>query len=877
MRLPVFLLMLSISFIPAMVIAENEPYGALGVLPTPKMMKIVEKRFVLNDNKKPVAFIVMDNDDRRTAIAAQEINDRITSLGGQPLPTVRGIDSAAGLFSGMNTISLMVPGEDRSRDISREIREAMDSVSAKGEQGYAIRFFKGQGKNEAALLAGVGWQGLMHAGSTFRLLIKKEGSTIFATEAQVTDWPDFKFRGLPVWPLPGSFDDFKKYVDWALRYKFNRIYTYTTRKKAPDGFNLPTPEERRYLKQINAYARERGIKINYALTWAVASTSPGGNRDKLQGNVLFNAQYYSWSDDGLLRKRALEIAQFAKETEAESLHFHCIDNYEEGWDERGKNDRARFGNDRAMADANVINIFTREIRRINPGIELQFVVSPYHANIDLAGNERYKTWMTQLTGLIPHDIYLTVAELNRDQTDSWVAAVTQPLVHWINGNAFQWGRYFSTLPAFTKSAYDEGREKDIIIYWEPIGYFNGEVMQLISSEYEWNVDALGNGYVIEEKTGKINITGGRLHSRKEMVNGTDVNSWAWFDGTEEPKPTAGGLLLEACRLEFGEAAAPYMAEFFRNNPVGWRSAALYGQVLRDSMAGKELDASRDQLRKAENALASLKQALDAAKMDSPVREKLKSFLSNTYRQVLLISATNTYSQANQLLMKGLNAEASEIIKNGRNRLAEIRREMEKQGYWSNEALEWLEEGNGKLKTAEDGLKKDHSMNLVKNAGFEERLDPGGHSRDSIPRWSSLGPLEIIQDSHSGRYAVSLTLKPADDFVFMEQAFDVAPGCNGYIEFWLKKDGDFRVIPTLQYWNADHTRGIEDLASKDFPFNTEEQDYRVYIGSFRMPPHVTRAVFKIYADWFGFTPTHDKALCIDDVFVSCISSVEKGYQ
>ena len=57
---------------------------------------------------------------------------------------------------------------------------------------------------------------------------------------QIADWPDFKNRGLPVWPLPGSFDDFKKYVDWAFRYKFNRIYTQRREPKAADGFNLPT-------------------------------------------------------------------------------------------------------------------------------------------------------------------------------------------------------------------------------------------------------------------------------------------------------------------------------------------------------------------------------------------------------------------------------------------------------------------------------------------------------------------------------------------------------------------------------------------------------------------------------------------------------------
>ena len=242
---------------------------------------------------------------------------------------------------------------------------------------------------------------------------------------------------------------------------------------------------------------------------------PDGNRDEYQGAVLFNNQYYTWDEDGLLRKRASEIARFAKETGAESLHFHCIDTYEEGWYERGKNDRTRFGNDRASADANVINIFTEEIRKLNPGIELQFVVSPYHVNFDLPGNEQYKAWMKRLTALIPGDVYLIVAEFNRDQADSWVAATRQPLVHWINGNAFQWGRYFSTLPAFTKSAYYEGRERDVVIHMEPIGHFNGEVMQLVAAEYEWNVNGPGSGFIMEERAGKTGIAGANLHMRDE--------------------------------------------------------------------------------------------------------------------------------------------------------------------------------------------------------------------------------------------------------------------------------------------------------------------------------------------------------------------------
>jgi hypothetical protein len=866
-RFLVFLFILSVFFTSAKVIEGIESPKGTDILPTPKMMELTEKRFVLNDNQKPAAVIIMADDHRTAAIAAQEINDRIRALGGEPLPTVSGDGKAVRYLSGMNTIKLTVGKKGRSGDMPGEVREAVNVVSSKGEQGYAIRFCKGQKEGETAFLVGAGWQGMLYASTTFRLLIKKEGATIFATEAQVADWPDFKNRGLPVWPLPGSFEDFKKYVDWALRYKFNRIYTNATRKKVPDGFNLPTQEERIYLKRINNYAKERGIIINYALNWAVGSASHGGQDDDYYGAVIFKNHYYSWSNNILLRKRAAKIAQFAKDTDAGSLHFHCIDTYEESWDKRGKNDQARFGNDRASADANVISIFTGEIRRKNPGIELQFVVYPYHANFDLPGNERYKTWMTGLTGLIPHDVYLTVAELNRDQTDSWVAVVRQPLVHWINGNAFQWGRYFSTLPAFTKTAYYERRDRDIVIHWEPIGHFKGEVMQLIAAEYAWNVDAPGSGYIIEEKTGKINVSGGDLQYSKETVNGMDVFSWTWYNGTSEPKPTSGDLLLKACRLEFDEKAAPFIADFFKNNPVGWRSPLLFSRVLSDTMAGKELEACSDQFKKTNNALLSLKKALQADN-DSGVRARLNVLLKNTYHQSLAITGATSYYKAMKLSTKGLNSEASQELKNGRDQMAEIKREMERQGIWSNEAPQWYEAGSNRLKIAEASLKKDRSTNLIKNPGFEEQSDPSARSNESVLRWSSVGSMELAKDSHSGKYAANLKLKPSNHFVYIEQLFTVPPDCDGFVEFWIKKDGDFRVIPILQYWNKGHTRRIEDLAVNDFTFNKFVEDYTSYIGRLHLPPHVRQAVFKVYADWFGFVPTQEKALYLDDVFVGC---------
>ncbi len=842
----------------------DEPGKGPDIIPLPKMLELTGKRFVLWDLNKPKATIVLDKNDPKALLAAEEINDRIKIMGGRPLPTgAHASTSTAG-----NRIILGDPQTKELRGILNE--QEIKDISSKGEQAYAIRFCKGEEGGEAVFLSGVGWQGLLHASSTFRLLIKREGAIIFAEEAQVTDWPDFKYRALPVWPLPASYDEFKKYVDWAFHYKFNRIYTYTTRRIVPDGFNLPTKEERHYLKRINNYARERGVIINYALNWAVGTVSSGENNTDYEGTVTFNNHYYTWSDDTLLKKRAAEIAQFAKETEAESLHFHCIDGYEEGWDERGKNDRARFGNDRALADANVINIFTREIRKINPGIELQFVVYPYHVNFDLNGNEKYKAWIKRLADLISKDVYLAVADLSSEQTESWVRIVEQPLVHCVNGNAFQWGRYFSTLPAFARTAYTAGRDRDIILNWEPIGYFSGEVMQLVAAEYAWNVDAPGSGYIKEDGTGKINVTGGDLHYRQETIGGKIIDDWGWYEATREPQETAGALLLKACRLEFGEAVAPYMADFFRNNPVGWRGASLYSQVLTNAMAGKELEASRDQLKKTETALLDLKKALTVVNTNSSTKEKLKGFLKNTYRQSLTITGTTAYHEGRQLLMKGLRAEASEEIRKGRQHLTEIRSEMARGGYWSDDSREWYEEGNGMLKTVEVGARRDASTNLVGNPGFEERSGSINDKKPAIPRWSTYGSLTLDKQAHSGNYAGELMLKPSEKFVLMEQAFKVRPECAGYVEFWLRKAGDFRVIPLFQYWDSSHSKKIEDLAISNFPSGSAVQNYSFYSGRHKFPPYVNEAVFKIYADWYGFSPTQEKTLSVDDVFVGCVS-------
>lgn len=850
--------------------SPGQPIDGIELLPSPKRIETVGLKFLLNENRKAVATIIVAGGDTKHALVAREINSRIEALGGQALPVCTEMRTAFAGPQGPNTIILRYSNEILARPAGHDETDAGGLLAAAGgEQGYAIYFGKRKGEGRRAVITGAGWQGLLHGSNTFRLLIRREGTEIFATEAEIADWPDFQNRGVPVWPLPGSFAEFKRFVDWAFHYKFNRIYTNATRVNEADGFNLPTREERAYLKRINRYAKERGILINYALNWAVEKAARGNVQN--QGTVTFGGQQYTWGNDTLLRKRAMEIARFVRETEAGSLHLHCIDTYNEDWENRSAEDRARFKDDRAAADANVINIFTGEIRRSNPGIELQFVVYPYHANLDLKGNEQHKAWMKKLTASIPKDVYLVVVELNRDQTESWVRTVKQPLVHWVNGNAFQWGRYFSTLPAFTKSAYFEDRNQDIIVHMEPIGYFNGEIVQLVAAEYGWNVNAPGSGCIVEDAADKNRAAkAGDLRYRQETFTGKDINTFGWYDGTTEPQYTARALLLRACRLEFGDKAAPFMVEFFQNNPVGRRNPVLFGSVLREVMAGKELEASRDQLQKAEKALIALKMAFSVVPPDSPTKKRLKSFLTNTYQQSLVIAGTLAALDAKYVSAHGSSPAVSGALRDGRSRLLEIRDEMKKAGLWSTESSAWFEAGNRRIEIVEVGMtRKGLSRNLIVNAGFES--SPRSRvSSEPIQGWSSAGNIILTQESHRGRYAARVVLKPSDQFVLLEQAIQTGRATSCYVEFWLKKDGDFRVIPMMQYRNKNHSERTEVESVEFFPFDTAIRDYTLYDGTIRVPPDADAAVFKIYADWHGFMPTAEKHFDVDDVLVDCYS-------
>ena len=289
------------------------------------------------------------------------------------------------------------------------------------------------------------------------------------------------------------------------------------------------------------------------------------------------------------------------------------------------------------------------------------------------------------------------------------------------------------------------------------------------------------------------------------------------------------------------------------------------------MPGKEPDASLDQLDKTNKAMLSLKNALQAAQEDGRVRKRIENFVENTYRQNLVISGVAASYRAKQLSMQGLSSEAINEIGNGRNRLSGIRREMVKEGYWSDESRDWYEEGERRLNMADTAARKILSQNLIKNPGFEEERNSAGSDKRSVPSWTSVGTVQLTRESHSGMAAASLKLKPSESYVYLEQPFTVAEGCETYVEFWLKKEGEFRVIPILQYWNEDQTKKVEAVAAEDFPFNTAIAEYRHYSGKVRLSPHATQAVFKIYADWFGFTPIREKMLYLDDLFVSCGSN------
>ncbi|MFQ5809117.1 MAG: hypothetical protein ACE5JM_05815, partial [Armatimonadota bacterium] len=363
------------------------------IIPLPKEIRAVGDPVPLE------GFRIVADSDERSQIGASEINERITSLGGQPLPVVALSDT-------LPPGKLIVIAPCTAAGLSLDGLGMKITPDDPGVQGHVIHPV-GEGENLRLFLVGSDSLGTLYAAVTLRQLIIKRGDEILLQPATVRDWPDYKHRlvGVPFsehlrrsWyaivsaerdgdlakarELAHDFVTFQqRYFDWMLRAKINLAWYSTSIRPGDAPEN--TTVVRAALKEVNDYGLARGIESMASDTSAIGTSPADDDNPDFKDVVLHRShkRYFCWSRLEYHERRAKRAAAWLADGGYTGYYLHATDGggwqNPALWNDRCSRCRETYGDDHAKADATVFGIYHREIKRRIPDLKFVAVVYPY--------------------------------------------------------------------------------------------------------------------------------------------------------------------------------------------------------------------------------------------------------------------------------------------------------------------------------------------------------------------------------------------------------------------------------------------------------------------------------------------------------------------
>ncbi len=522
--------------------AEGHPL----IVPRPKVMADGTWDIVVSTTERALSSIVLDSQSPILRVAAAEINKYVIKNGGKELPI---LDRSEWQDNGV-AIHLALGFDDASKRTGFAIEPIRIPAEKRKGQAYIIR-----SKGDDILLLGDGDKGLLYAAVTFCHLLKSSPDGVCAYRTSVDDWPDFQWRGdcevgTAIETRAYLFDakkhktnktyeeEVKDYIDFCLHLKLNLMTVY----KANLVYN-----GKNYREEFVAYAKARGFSVSSAL-YASFFTKDGSKQPDMS---LFNnyltqtaatkadfmehiGRYFAWSNEELLRTMVRE-----KVLPGEDVYFHFPDTGDENWGKRGEQCRKKFGSDRAMADAFVLNTLFDELKNINKtdnGVRIFAVVYPYSPYfVDPVYFKYYEEnvdHFKRLHAQTPIKISFCARECTRSSLEKWLALMPgRPfyLYHEQRNHGIQ---LLATNIRCAKTYYFPDRHEDIISY--KIGVQHWELDTPLAAEYAWNTESPGSAYI------------------------DAANSWEFSLDNKIDKAFIEETLPRTVRFTWGEDAAPLM-------------------------------------------------------------------------------------------------------------------------------------------------------------------------------------------------------------------------------------------------------------------------------------------------------------------------------
>lgn len=548
------------------------------LFPIPKHVEWGRDDLVLADERGPKAEIVIDvSACARTKLGADEISARCAELGGRRLRVDRADRNA------LNGIRVLI-GRAESSLVDGCLKTYAAVFSGKyalsrempGDHGYIIRRFVALDSRRCVLIAGSDEQGTLYGCYSFLQLMRRDGGRVIAVQGDISDFPDFKYRGVAdlyslgasLWHGRGDFPYGKwmrAYIDFLAKRKVNVIRHTPAFPIAKTGED---PWRKYEFAELSEYARKRGVYLWTLNYWNLGTANAGtglvparadcgvavGRRvgDKARGSVGC-----CYGDD-MLRTQAEALTAFGRRFRPRFLGFHCIDSDPCRWRGRGgwwtrrcEVCRAKYGDaDRWRADADLINNAFSAIKEGCEDTLVEATLWPYHARIVTGeweffegSGDAHKQYLEQLLPRIPDEVFITLRECGRPALETWDAVTRghRKFVHYYPYDGFgywtaSWGRDFATW-------HTGNRNDGIVVTGARQVCF--EVAKLITAQYAWSVRTPGYRVCTD---------------RKELreYNGSGKPA-------REPRFVHEALVPLICRSMYGKGAAPYVEKALKAN------------------------------------------------------------------------------------------------------------------------------------------------------------------------------------------------------------------------------------------------------------------------------------------------------------------------
>ncbi|MBE3096950.1 MAG: hypothetical protein IMZ44_07440 [Planctomycetes bacterium] len=618
--------------------------------------------------------------DERSQIGAQEINQRIVSLGGQPLPV-------SGLGDPLPKGRLILLAPCTAKELAAMAEAPRLTPADPGAQGYVIQP-SGSGEDLRLFLIGSDTLGTLYAAVTLRQLIGGRDDRLVVQPAAVRDWPDYKHRcnGAPFSEhLRGNWYAIldaeakgdlakaralaadwvaaqKRHVDWMLRAKINLAWNRTSID--PGDAREKTTVARAALKEVHQYGLARGIEAIDADTTSLGRFPQDKDNADFNRCVLSKShgRYFCWSRLDLHQRRAERAAQWLADCGYRGYYLHATDSGGWAnpalWDDRCEECRRNYGDDHAKADATVFGIYYREIKKRIPDAKFVAVVYPYTGRyldpeyvyrdaaasmgqgdaarkIAEEASAKLVAFLKRLDSLLPPDIYICIRESERKHLDlargAWGA---RPFFLYYEYAFWKgWRPYFITTPLFTRSLYYPTHGD--ILFGNVSGHGWRELTQLLGVECAWHVNRPG---------------------------AADFNSAAWHDcGTSGGVPAERqAFARRACRFLFGDEAGPLLAPAFAEN-ISHHYICFPSEVLDPVRLDDPVRTMHQQAEAAARAAASLDALWERQKQAPMLTGDEYGYFLNLYQMThaarILATHRAAVMAARRAIQQGDRAEA----------------------------------------------------------------------------------------------------------------------------------------------------------------------------------------------------------------------------